>query len=320
MTNIYRLFSISSIIISLGGCAGNLPKSGVPVRVVSESGTKVHEIPLERYLVGVLEKEVVGTWPIEALKAQAVASRTYALYRKAHPRGERFDLAADTSDQVFQKKRRHSPAIIEAVRETEGETLQFNGGILQAFFHSCCGGKSERADGVWQGIDASPLLSLHEDPYCAFCPRNSWEVVIPRQELTRLLTENGNDVGDDWRMEITERDDSGRVREVGFRSSGSNLTIPGARFRETIGYTRLPSTLFEIQDAGDAVVFTGRGSGHGVGLCQWGAKGMAEEGKTYREILEFYYPSAVIAGAAPEEPSVPAGFFPNPEGSEIDPE
>jgi stage II sporulation protein D len=298
MTNTVRLFYIS-LIISLGGCAGNLPKTGVPMRVGSENGAKVHEIPLERYLVGVLEKEVVGTWPIEALKAQAVASRTYALYRKAHPRDERFDLAADTSDQVFEKKRRHSPAIVEAVLATEGETLKFDGDILQAFFHSCCGGMSERADRVWEGIETPSLLTVHPDPFCGACPRSRWEYSISRKELEDRLKESGQGPAGDWKIEITKRDDSGRVLEVQFRGEDSDISFSGAKFREVLGYTKLPSTLFEITDAEDPVVFVGRGSGHGVGLCQWGAKGMAEEGHTYREILEFYYPGAELVNGGP---------------------
>lgn len=313
-----RKWFIIFLIMPLAGCAGNLPSRGEPIRVASQRQTKIQEIPLETYLVGVLEKEVVGTWPIEALKAQAVASRTYALYRKQHPRDERFDVTSDTRDQVFQKKRRQSPAVVQAVLETEGETLNFNGGILQAFFHSCCGGMSEQADQVWQGITTPPLLTVHPDPFCSACPRSRWEYPISRKELEDRLRENGHPLKDGWKIEITKRDDSGRVLEIRFPDDG--ISFSGAKFREILGYTKLPSTLFEITDAEDPVVFVGRGSGHGVGLCQWGAKGMADEGKTYREILQFYYPGAEIAAAQTQERTDPSLPIPDLTSSEIDPE
>jgi stage II sporulation protein D len=301
---------LTSLLISISsGCGGTVPGKGVPIRVGSQESSKVYELPLERYLIGVLEKEVAGTWPMEALKAQAVASRTYALYRKANPRHERFDLTADTSDQVFQQKRRHSDAVVQAVQETEGETLDFDGEIFQAFFHSCCGGMSERADQVWAGIKTPSLLTTHGDPYCNACPRNHWEYQMPREELTDLLRENGYPLREDWKIEIAKRDESGRVSEIRF-GEDSDLPLSGTKLREIVGYTKLPSTLFEIKDSeNDRIVFSGKGSGHGVGLCQWGAKGMAEEGKNYREILEFYYPGATVH---------PSSLIPQP--STVDPD
>ena len=288
---------ISSLILFflLSSCASSRLETGPKIRVAIRNGSlKIHDIPLEKYVMGVLEKEVPANWPPEALKAQAVASRTYALYRREHPRNEKFDIDSNVSDQAFVKKRHHPRSIEEAVSETEDQVLTYNGNLLPAFFHSCCGGTNEPADKVWPGPYQLPLLSPHDDPHCEACPRSHWEVSIPRQELTELLDARGHTLEDPWALEVSERNDSGRVTQVTFRFKKGELALPGTTFREILGYDRLPSTLFEITSPEDPIVFSGRGSGHGVGLCQWGARGMADEGRSALEILEFYYPGADV--------------------------
>lgn len=300
-------FSLLFLLLLLfaGGCASSL-SGGVPIRVSYQN--KIREIPIERYVEGVLEKEVGKDWPIEALKAQAVASRTYALYRKNHPRNERYDIESDVSDQVFELKRRYSPSIAEAVGATEGEALTVNGEILLAFFHSSCGGTSERADRVWEDVTMEPLLKIHEDPFCSDSPRHHWDYSLSREELSQLLAGEGTRLEDDWELQVKERDESGRASKITFQSSGSDqeiISLSANHFRGLLGAGKLRSTLFEITDGGDPIVFEGHGSGHGVGLCQWGAKGMAEQGKTYREILEFYYPGAELTPPKKELPPDP---------------
>jgi stage II sporulation protein D len=270
--------------LSMPSCAPHqVPSRGEPIRVGQVKDEELHlrEIPLERYVAGVLEKEVHGGWPLEALKAQAVAARTYALYRKLKPRDTRFDVMADTTDQVFESDEGHSKLIVRAVLETEGETLQSGGKIFQAFFHSCCGGKSESANEVWAGAYPEPVTAIHDDPYCARCPPARWEHRIDRGEFASV--------------EVSERDASGRAKTVLVSPrSDKPRTLPAIAFRQLLGNTNLKSTLFDVVEGGDQIVFEGRGAGHGVGLCQWGAKGMAEQGNSYREILDFYYPGAEI--------------------------
>ncbi len=290
-----HIFSLTVfLIISSGlGCALNKVNKEPTIRV-SISNTRVHEIPLETYVMGVLSKEVPNDWPLETLKAQAVASRTYVLYRKEHPRDNRFDVAADTSDQVFEKKRHYSPSIEQAVHETEGEILEYEGKIFESFFHSCCGGVSETADHVWKTNDVSPLESLHKDPYCSNAPSAHWDYSISRENLGKILHEKNNlEKSSNWSLEVSQRDDQGRVQEISI-IPGNNLVLTGKDFRDLLGPANIKSTLFEITSTEDPFVFSGKGSGHGVGLCQWGAKGMGDEGKSYREILEFYYPESQI--------------------------
>lgn len=281
-----------------GACvSARVPAKGEPIRVASKGDGEVRmqQLPLEQYVAGVLAKEVPTDWPIEALKAQAVATRTYALFRKLNPRDKRFDVTADTSDQMFEKKARHEENVVRAVTETEGQVLTSNGKVFETFFHSCCGGMGESADQVWPGHHPEPVLSVHEDPYCGACPPSHWDYTITREGLADLLRKNDYPVDADWELEVSKQDPSGRVQEILLKIPKQKpIPIPGARFRQIVGYANLKSTLFDFMATPDQVLFTGRGSGHGVGLCQWGAKGMADEGKTYREILEFYYPGAEI--------------------------
>jgi stage II sporulation protein D (peptidoglycan lytic transglycosylase) len=294
------------ILLAAPACAPRqVPARGEPIRVgqVKNEELSLRQIPLERYVAGVLEKEVHGSWPLEALKAQAVATRTYALYRKQKPRDAQFDVLSDTTDQVFESEESRSPAIVRAVTETEGEALQSGGRILQAFFHSCCGGESESAAQVWPGSYPDPLDSVHGDPYCAGCPSSQWTYRLSLKELKARLADGGFPASGATGVEVSERDDSGRAVRVLLPSrSGGPVSVPGTEFRRLLGNTNLKSTLFEVVDDGDDVVFAGRGAGHGVGLCQWGAKGMAEQGKGYREILDFYYPGAEIVGLSAESP------------------
>ncbi len=292
MTGLLILFVGSAI--ALAGCAGSVPSSGRPVRVAKNSGGTVRRYPLERYLVGVLQKEVNANWPLEALKAQAVAARTYATYRLEHPRDGRFDVLSNTNDQAFESHSHPPRSIIRAVQETEGEILTDEGKAFEAFFHSCCGGHTESADAVWPGYHASPLLVSQEDLSCHACPNEEWSFEMTREELKKILENPDRKLKRSWALTVGDLTASGRVRNLVMRSGQKRFVIDGSEFRKLVGYESLKSTLFTVTTNGESVVFEGHGFGHGVGLCQWGAKGMADHGSDYREILTFYYPGAIL--------------------------
>lgn len=291
-----KLLLLTLALPTLLSCA-SLPSGGPPVRVaVFSKKPHVETLGLEKYLVGVLNKEVPSNWPPEALKAQAVAARTYALYRVKHPRNSHFDMASDVSDQAFERNGHYPDTIIQAVRETKGQTLEYKGQIFEAFFHSCCGGVNESFRHVWPGLNDPPPDLPHQDPYCSASPRSQWQYQIARKDFRERLISKGYPMEDKWdedgEIEVSHRNEFGRVEEV---LVGDRI-ISGTDFRDALGPQNLPSTLFEITDDNDPLIFSGRGSGHGVGLCQWGAKGMADQGKTYLQILGFYYPDAEMVG------------------------
>jgi stage II sporulation protein D len=180
----------------------------------------------------------------------------------------------------------HISAVSERLRQaaelTEGELLWFKGSPAATFYGKDCGGSIEAAAMVWPDMKAS-YLSGRDDPYCA---RKSWTSAIRKEEV-RLDS-----------LRIVERTPSGRAfrLQAGQRSiAASSLRFAAGR---ALGWDRLPSDLYEVNDAGDRWVFEGRGSGHGVGLCQAGAARMGEAGRSYREILAFYYPGTVLGVSA----------------------
>jgi stage II sporulation protein D len=243
----------------------------------------VNELPLEEYLVGLINCEISSQWPIEAVKAQAVIARTYALYQKANRRGQLFHLESTVLDQVYDGCDLEDSRAARGVHETAGEVLTFDGAIIQAFYHSSCGGHTETADNVW-GVSL-PYLKSVTCKYCLSAPSVRWEQVVPLQKIEGLLKLSGL-----REVRAAERTARGRVQTLELLTSRGTTRISGAKFRQAVGYGVIRSTNFFVRTVGDDVVFSGIGSGHGVGLCQWGAKERAAEGFDYREILSYYYP------------------------------
>ncbi|MBI2067788.1 MAG: SpoIID/LytB domain-containing protein [Deltaproteobacteria bacterium] len=262
-------------------CASLGTKREETIRIATQRNPlTIIEIPLEEYLIGVLQNEVFPNWPLEALKAQAVASRTYALYRREHPRtGENYDLESSVKDQLYLPETKTSPLILQAVQETEGEYLTYDDKIIPAFFHSTCGGVSEKAKDVWGEPDISPLNQVHDDPYCEEAPYYFWEYEFALP-------------GTDVDLKVLRKTDSGRIDNLLLASTDHQEEFKGNDFRRRFGFDKVKSTLFDIYPEEGEARLVGRGYGHGVGLCQWGAKGMADQGFHYEEILDFYYPGA----------------------------
>ncbi len=295
-------FSCASVMTYMG----HSDTSNPTIKVVLEN-KKIISIPLEKYVLGVLSKEVPEDWPLEAIKAQAVASRTYAMYRKAHPRDAKYDVSATTADQVFDKKHKYANSFLQALQETKGEVLTYQGQPFEAFFHSACGGASEKASHVWPGTYPPSVESVHEDHFCIAAPHFNWTYTISEETLENILTDKGYTLPKDWNIGIDKRDEFGRVQTLTiesnaekYRKKKSSQVLNSNTLREMVGYAHIQSTFFDMSDDENGIVFTGKGSGHGVGLCQWGAKGQAEEGKSYREILTFYYPESDLLPLDPK--------------------
>lgn len=252
---------------------------------------------MEDYLLGVLAAEIPANWPQEALKAQAVAARTYALYRKRHPNSRDYDIQSSVRDQVFSLREEYPAHIIDAVRATQGESLWWQDQLIPAFFHKCCGGQTEKASHVWKWAKGLQLYRVKEDPYCHQCPDLVWEFELGKDEITFLLQNHGIASGEVDHIIPIMLTDNQRIHEVAIITDAETIALSGNRFRQILGYDRVRSTAFNILELGDRVMLLGSGHGHGVGLCQWGAHGMSESGKNYREILEFYYPGVEVRKA-----------------------
>lgn len=268
--------------------------TGPTVRIaVDQYPLTVKRYPLETYLMYVLQKEIPASWPAETLKAQAIVSRTYALYHVRHPKNQAFDLTASVEDQVFSDREGLDTRIIEAVQATSGQVLAYKGQIIPTFFHSTCGGQTERASAVWSWSKNKNEFPSIEDPYCKESPHSHWTYTLPKEELEYSLAFLGKDLGKNWTLKVAERTEAGRVEKVQFIGKES-FPMSGNKLRELAGYGSLKSTFFDVLDEGEALAFSGQGAGHGVGLCQWGAQGLAQAGKKYQDILDFYYPGTLL--------------------------
>lgn len=254
-------------------------------------------LPLEEYLVGVLLSEVPKTWPMEALKAQSVAARSYALAVMRERKKENYHLESSVLDQVykFHGKTEQNLAyanVESAVRSTKGQFLATGLGLpVKTFFHADCGGSTTTSKNAWTDIRDSKNEVVVLDKSCALSHRNSWGFSLSLEELEALTGLQGIS-----RIEADMSKDDQRVRSVHMLNGlGQRLkSFSGNEFRSLLGFNKLKSTRFTFSVEGKTLNFIGRGFGHGVGLCQWGSKAMADRGRKYSEILAHYYPNSIL--------------------------
>ena len=264
--------------------AGNFEVRGdVVIRAEGGSLQLINVIALEEYLAAVLGSEMPSSFPEEALKAQAVAARTYALHKKLEAFDQPYHLGSSVLHQVYGGLRSEDARTRAAVDATRGEVLTWELQPIEAYFHAACGGHTE------EGLPALsrdlPYLTSVSCP-CGSTAASRWQTTIPAREIAEAL---GTTRPGDLKVEARTR--TGRVESL---RAGSRL-IDAVTFRRKLGYTRIKSLDFEVSRLGsDALRFVGRGQGHGAGLCQWGARILAMEGRSYREILAHYYPGTEL--------------------------
>jgi SpoIID/LytB domain protein len=239
------------------------------------------EIPLDEYLVGVVSTEMSSSWHIEALKAQAVASRTYVVRALMDvPAGRAWDVRGDVMDQAF-RPTAIAGAAARAVRETAGEVLVWEGAPARIFFHADNGGISEDPRWVWGHV--LPYYRVEKDPWSNKVP--AWEARIGLAEWQRRQR-----LPDPRRVTL-QRSASGRVAALVWEGKdGSRRSLRGNDVRLALGPRHIRSLLFDMERVGQEFVLRGRGYGHGVGMSQWGARTMADAGTPHHEILAHYYP------------------------------
>ncbi|MFW6338015.1 MAG: SpoIID/LytB domain-containing protein [Alkalispirochaetaceae bacterium] len=286
--------------------------------------TVVNELNVEEYLYSVVPSEMPAFWPEEALEAQAVAARSYTLHRRDRYRRRGFDLVSSVASAHYRGVTGEHPRTTAAVRETRGELLVTNGQILDAVYSANSAGYTESSESVWGSATplvavSDPLLPPIEDPrsplslYAWLLSRPEsyssrgrfssesayrWRILVPREEIERRLKERGQSVGTVKRIIPGRRGVTGRVESVTITGSEGETTIHRDAIRSALGGLRsnlfLSAPRLDASGAAEAFLFEGAGWGHGVGMCQSGAAGMAEAGQTHGEVLRHYYPESEL--------------------------
>jgi len=254
----------------------------------------VNHIGLEDYLRGVLSKEAPDYWPAEALKAIAIAARTYAVYQRFTKSAGEFDVTGDVMSQDYGGKTAEKTATTRAVKATAGLVLASEGTIFPAFYHSTCGGMTEHAR-VMGDFDLAPLRGGVACAFCTASPFAQWRRRITKADLNWALRKSPHGtIGAIQDLQVTKRTASGRAAEVTLVGARRTLRLTGYDFRALLGFDVIRSPLVTVAPLGDGFLIMGRGWGHGVGMCQWGAAGLARRGLSAREILAWYYPGAEL--------------------------
>mgnify|MGYP001195777816 CR=1 FL=1 len=277
-------------------------------------------MPIEAYLPGVVTHELLPNWPRQTNEAQAVAARTYALHERGRARAERrpFDVEATTADQVYGSYT--ARVAVDAVQATRGMILTYEGKVLRAYYSSQCGGRPASAADVWPvEYSFNKARPLQGQPRQAYCQRSSlyrWEVTRRLDDVNQRLRAwgkaNEHPVAGITRVraiEVLERnaaerpnrykltDDRGRTFVLKAEELRNGLNHPVNGLPPITKENRVHSGDFEAEVWADQVRFIGRGWGHGVGMCQWCAKGMADQGMDWRSMMEAFYPGAEIVKA-----------------------
>jgi stage II sporulation protein D len=263
-------------------------------------------IPIDEYIAGVLAGEAGSFKSDETLKALAVAARTYAIHFGSRHALDGFDFCDSTHCQVLRLSE-VTPRLRKIVEATAGEVLWYDGEPAATYYYADCGGTTE--DGrfiLGNDEQRAPYLKQHSDTYCIRNGTGQWRSEVGKQELQRALAAEAVIVpGQLHAIAVLQRTPSGRVEFLAVTGS-QRITVPGVAFRAAvghhIGWDRLKSNWYDVRVESDKIVFNGRGSGHGVGLCQVGAEVMGEEGRSYREILAFYYPGTRLGVSAQATP------------------
>ena len=275
------------------------------INLLNSDTNEISEIELDEYLLGVVSAEMPASYEIEALKAQAVVARTYTIYTITHNASKHGEGVICTSSSCCQawiskedrmnrwdESERDSnwKKIEDAIYSTKGQIIEYNGEVIDAFFHSNSGGKTEIPVNVWGGTDFPYLQSVETSGEEAYSQYNS-EVILTKKELEDKMKAQYPDFSINWEdnecIKITEYTDSKRARFVKI----GNKTVSGVQVRSLFG---LKSANFEITINENDIKFSVIGYGHGVGMSQTGADSMAKSGANYIDIIKHFYTGVEI--------------------------
>jgi stage II sporulation protein D len=266
--------------------------------------TIINHLDTEDYLKGVVPHEIgkLNKEGFEALKAQAVAARTYAYSHLGSRKSQGFDVYADTRDQVYNGRNDEDSLVNEAILATSDIVIKYNGNLIEAYYHSTCGGKTESIE-VW-GQESKPYLaavldSAEDGVFCQLSKYARWEEKFSKTELPNLFQKNAVNAKADnifpfskiEQIFITEKFPSGRVKRLVVFTDKGSFEVFGDKVRWLFQREGkiLPSALFSIAQNGNSYAISGSGFGHGIGMCQFGVIARAKAGQKFDEILKAYY-------------------------------
>ena len=257
-------------------------------------GQIVSTVGLEDYLYSVVPREMSPSWPAAALEAQAICARTYVLQR-SNPR-RNYDVVPSELDQVYGGLASESPAARAAVDATRDQVLRYGDRFAEIMYSSCCGGHTEASSDAWGGAPF-PYLQGVVCTTCTASPDFHWQRDVPLATLASAFASDLAPYGALREVRVSAVDGSGRARMVELVAERGSAFVKGSVFRMRAGARVVRSLLISKIDAAqpDVLSIEGSGLGHGVGLCQWGARGMAQQGRTSREILSWYFPGTALA-------------------------
>lgn len=265
---------------------------------IEETGEK-KEIKMEEYIKGVVAAEMEPTWSVEALAAQAILARTFTLERIQSTGGvPARGTDASTNVEEFQAydAKRINDNVVKAVEKTRGETIQYQGKYIKAWFYADGGGKTAASaeEGLAYTKEPAPYIQSVDDPgYAITTPENkSWKAEFPLPAVREAVREaTGKDPGPINKVAITQKGPSGRVMQM----QVGNVAASGPALRLALGSEKMRSTLLtDLLVSGGKLTMSGRGFGHGVGMSQWGAKALAEQGKSAEDIVRYFFKNVEI--------------------------
>ncbi len=258
------------------------------IKVKNEQTNEILTLPFEEYIKGVVSGEMPANFKLEALKAQAVASRSYALYKIQNNKNTEYDIVNTTANQVYltdeelkekwkDKYTKNINKIKKAINETSGEYLTYQGKVANALFFSTSTGKTENSEDVF--VSKLPYLRSVESTWDELSPSYTSVVKMDLKTFYEKLNLTYNDT---LNIEVLEKTNTGRVKKIKI----NDIELNG---RDVATKLNLKSNCFEIINENSNLTITTKGFGHGVGMSQYGANGMAKEGYKYNEILSHYY-------------------------------
>ncbi len=261
----------------------------IKIKKIENGFSYINLVHMPHYIISVIGHEMSNSWPLEALKAQAIVSRSYAVAKMLDAINKNYDMDTTTSYQVYGGILSKKNKLEEAVRATQGKLLIYNSKLAKVFFHSSCGGRLEAPHEIWK--EKIKYLKVKTSKFCAKSPNYRWSLNIPIRKIEKLVSLKPID-----QIKVSSRTASGRAKNITLTSRGTRINFSPRKLRKFLGASKLKSYFFDLRRRGRNIEISGRGYGHGVGMCQWGSRFMSEKKMMkYPKILKHFFPGTSLS-------------------------